>query len=280
MIDSHTHIFPPEIIKERKKYAEKDSAFGLLYGDPDAKMITSDELVKNMESEGVDVSVACGFPWSDPGLCRVCNDYLLDGYSRFKDRIVPFLMPPLPSAGERRIRKEIERCISGGAAGMGEVALYTNFDSAYLKKLCELSIEFNIPVLIHANETVGHYYPGKTENDLKELYRLAIEHPAAKIILAHWGGGLFFYELMPEVKKALKNVYYDTAATPYIYAPEIYKVAIEIVGYRKILFGSDFPLIRPKRYLQHIYQQVPDNEARKHILGKNAASLFLDRTKN
>jgi predicted TIM-barrel fold metal-dependent hydrolase len=34
------------------------------------------------------------------------------------------------------------------------------------------------------------------------------------VILAHFGGGLMFYELMPEVKDVLTNTYYDTAAAP------------------------------------------------------------------
>ena len=37
------------------------------------------------------------------------------------------------------------------------------------------------------------------------------------IIAAHWGGGLPFYALMPEVRDALQNVWFDTAAGHLLY---------------------------------------------------------------
>jgi predicted TIM-barrel fold metal-dependent hydrolase len=66
--------------------------------------------------------------------------------------------------------------------------------------------------------------------------------PELKLILAHWGGGLPFFELNPTIRKALKNVFYDTSATPLLYEPAIFRRIIDIVGHEKILFGSDFPL--------------------------------------
>ena len=39
------------------------------------------------------------------------------------------------------------------------------------------------------------------------------------------GGGLPFYALMPEVKTALRNVHFDSAAFPYLYQPEVFDVA-------------------------------------------------------
>jgi predicted TIM-barrel fold metal-dependent hydrolase len=71
---------------------------------------------------------------------------------------------------------------------------------------------------------------------------MAEAHPELKLILAHWGGGLAFFELNPRLRKALKNVYYDTSATPLLYEPSIFRRMIETVGAEKILFGSDFPL--------------------------------------
>ena len=55
--------------------------------------------------------------------------------------------------------------------------------------------ENDCPVLIHTNEPVGHIYPGKTPNTLKQIYDMIAAFPDNRIILAHWGGGLFFYSL-------------------------------------------------------------------------------------
>jgi predicted TIM-barrel fold metal-dependent hydrolase len=93
--------------------------------------------------------------------------------------------------------------------------------------------------------------------------------------LAHWGGGLFFYALMKkEVKQTLKNVYFDTAASPYLYDPEVYKSAIQLVGIDKILFGSDYPLLAPKKYFSEMEQSGLTKDEINPICGLNAKHLF------
>jgi hypothetical protein len=57
---------------------------------------------------------------------------------------------------------------------------------------------------------------------------------------------------MPEVAKSMTNVYYDTAASPFLYSKKIYAIASEMVGVGKILFGTDFPLLLPGRYFQEL----------------------------
>ena len=54
---------------------------------------------------------------------------------------------------------------------------------------------------------------------------------------------MIFYELMPEVSEALSRCWYDTAASPFIYKDDIYRIAPQVAGGEKILFGSDYPLI-------------------------------------
>ena len=70
-----------------------------------------------------------------------------------------------------------------------------------------------------------------------------------RVVAAHWGGGFPFYELMPEVQTAAANVWYDSAASLYLYRPEIFPTVARIAGPRKILWGSDYPLIAQARML-------------------------------
>jgi predicted TIM-barrel fold metal-dependent hydrolase len=92
------------------------------------------------------------------------------------------------------------------------------------------------------------------------------------VILAHWGGGLLFYEAMPELREQFRNVYYDTAATPFLYHADIYRAALALNLGDKILFGSDFPLLPPSRYLPAL-QTLPD-DAQERILFANAQKLL------
>ncbi len=129
--------------------------------------------------------------------------------------------------------------------------------------------------MIHTNEPVGHKYPGKTPITLNQIYRLVKTFPDNKIILAHWGGGIFFYALMKkEVKEILKNVWYDTAASPYLYSPDTYRIAGEIIGFEKILLGSDYPLLKPQRYYKEMTAAGLASDAMDRISGLNAAQLL------
>ena len=69
--------------------------------------------------------------------------------------------------------------------------------------------------------------------------------PVLRLICAHWGGGLPFYELMPEVADALRNVYYDTAASLFLYRPAIFSAAVAAVGAKQDPLWHRLPARRP-----------------------------------
>ena len=94
------------------------------------------------------------------------------------------------------------------------------------------------------------------------------------IICAHWGGGLPFYALMPEVPEVIKNVYFDTAVSPFLYRPQVVRTGVDLIGSDRILFGTDFPLIQPKRLLRYVDEAALEQPTHDAILGGNAARLF------
>jgi hypothetical protein len=146
------------------------------------------------------------------------------------------------------------------------------YASADIMSLCA---RFDVPVLVHTNEPVGHDYPGKNPTTLAQIYRFLKAYPKNKIVLAHWGGGLLFYALMKkEVKEVLHNVWFDTAASPYLYDPAIYRLAKEIFGDDQIVMGSDYPLLSPKRYLAEMAAAHLPSRSFKKIAGENAARLL------
>ncbi|MGB9700145.1 MAG: amidohydrolase family protein [Thermodesulfobacteriota bacterium] len=250
VIDMHTHLFPEEVQKNRSPFCRRDENFRLLYENPQARLTSLEDLLNNMDRHGIEKSVICGFPWQDPVLCRAGNDYLLHCHFLYPQRLIPFIT--FSFASVRLARREIERTLNKGIGGIGEIAFYQGGITAERRqKLTSIMRPFaaqGLPLLLHTNEPVGHTYPGKTLSSLKEIYQLIQALPDQPIILAHWGGGFFFYELMPEVAQVARHVYYDTAASPFLYHPKIYSVAIDILGPNKILFGSDYPLISPARY--------------------------------
>jgi predicted TIM-barrel fold metal-dependent hydrolase len=252
IIDIHTHIFPPYFRENRDRFFAQEPSFKHLYQSPDSKLVGWEDLIQSMDREGVQKSVVFGFPWEKADHFRRHNDYILESVQRHSDRLIGFCCVSLQSP---RAAEEVRRCLEAGLSGVGELAVYdSDFVSQDLPALAQIMgdcSDFDVPLLLHTNEPVGHVYPGKTAMTLSNLYAFLKQYPSNRIILAHWGGGLFFYGLMKkEVRQVLRNVWFDTAASPYLYAPDIYRVAGEIIGFEKILFGSDYPLLNPKRYME------------------------------
>lgn len=276
IIDCHTHIFPDEVRKKRDSFCEKDKGFSAIYRNPKSKVIGVEELIASMDEEGIDSSVICGFSWRRPDLCHLHNQYLLEAASRYPHRLIVFLS--LLFSDPDGSMSELENGIQGGAKGVGEIAFYdrgmTSQDLDLMKPVLTEMEGKKILLLLHTNETIGHPYPGKGETPLERFCELALSHPNLPILLAHWGGGLLFYELMPEVARALTHVYYDTAASPFLYSEKIYSIGCEIVGAEKILFGSDFPLIRPRRYFEEMNESGVNEEDQEKILGHNLSKLL------
>jgi predicted TIM-barrel fold metal-dependent hydrolase len=276
MIDIHTHIFPPEIVRQREDFFNEDPAFRWLYDSPQARLITAEELLEAMDPEGVEKSVVFGFPWRSLKLMRRHNDYILEAQQRFPRHLIGFACV---NALESGAAAEVERCLAAGCRGVGELAFYQEGLGddiiAALRPIADLCQGYNVPLLLHANEPVGHAYPGKSPMQLGELYTLIKNFPDLTLILAHWGGGLFFFNLLKkELPTALKNVYFDTAASPYLYRQEIYRLAAEIIGPEKILFGSDYPLLPPSRYLKEMAAGGLSPEHQELMTSQNALKIF------
>jgi len=276
IIDFHTHIFPKHICENREKYFPFEPAFKLLYDSKGSKLVGMEEVIASMDEDGVDISVIFGFPWQNSDTFEENNNYIIEAVNRYPDRFKGLCcLDPL----NKKAASETIRCIEAGLSGIGELAFYqSGIDDQAVEKLepvMKICREKDKIALIHTNEPVGHMYPGKTPITLMQVYTMIKKFPDNKIVLAHWGGGIFFFNLLKkEVKKSLANVYFDTAASPFLYDPEIYKSAVSIMGADNILFGSDFPLLKPLRYFKEIEKSgISRTEARK-VCGLNAAKLL------
>jgi hypothetical protein len=229
-----------------------------------------------MEEAEVDTSVVLGFAWSEQELCREHNEYLLETAARSGGRIIPFCVIQ-PRAGDDALA-EIERCVRGGARGLGELRPESQgyaLDQGAGDMLAGAALRHDLVLLFHVSEPVGHAYPGKSGLSLDAFYRFVSCHQGLTAVGAHWAGGLPFYALMPEVREALANVYVDTAATPLLYGQAIYGQVAALVGAERILFGSDYPLVSQRRQRQAIEDGLRDDEdSRRLILGENACRLL------
>ena len=277
IVDCHTHIFPPAVIEGRERYFREDATFRALYESPKATLASADGLLQSMDEAGIDVSVALGFAWRDADTCRRHNDCLIDAAGKSNGRIVAFCTLPLAS-GPDAIEAEMRRCAAAAIRGFGELRPQNvGFDLGGRAgtRLGRVAEELGSVLLFHVTEPVGHAYAGKEGLDVGAFYRFVAAHPAVKAVGAHWGGGLPFYASMPEVRRSFDTaVYVDTAASSLLYDDGVYERGAELVGARRVLFGSDFPLLSQKRSRRRIEESGLDVASKALVLGGNAARLL------
>jgi len=234
-----------------------------------------------MDDAGVDQIVWQGEYLRHMEHCVARNSRVLDARKHNPQRLSAFAMvqPDHPAA-----ITEIARCYDAGMRGVGElnpVAQQFSLRSMNFLRCAEYCAQHTIPMLFHVNEPVGPAYPGKVDMPMWAFYELAERFPELPIILAHWGGGLWFYEQMPSVRRVLQNVFYDTAASWFTY-PDTHKMMqmAMLVVPNKIVFGSDFPLKRtvegPPNLAPwlHEIREATASEWRNHVVGSTAYALL------
>ena len=276
VIDAHCHILPPSFSDRRAETAQRDATFAALLSHPDAPIASTEDLLAAMDRDGVERAVVMGMGWTDPDVATEANDYIIQAVADNPSRLTGFCSVN-PAWGDPAVT-EVRRCIAAGLVGIGELHADTqSFDIAsvaVMAPVMEMARSGRLPVLVHASEPVGHQYPGKGSTTPGKLYRFIQNFPGNVIICAHWGGGLPFYSLMPEVKESLKNVYFDSAASPFLYNSDVFATVADLVGEGKVLFASDYPLLDISRPLDQARNAglAPDVQAA--LLSGNAAKLF------
>lgn len=274
-VDFHIHVTPDDLIRDYKSIYDKEAYWALLAESPLNKFANGEAVIADLDKSGFDIGVVTGFSFRDLGLCRYVNDYTIELVNKYPGKIIGMMAI---SPKEKGFENEFSRCIDAGLSGVGEMFLSGQGIDPHRREdlagLMGLAKEADVPVVIHSNEPVGHDYVGKVEVTPKEICMIAQDFPENKLVFAHFGGGLPFYELMRELGSSLSNVYYDTAAGIYLYRPEVFRVLREIGILHKVLFGSDFPLLSIGRYEAYFEKSGLSDEELGMVLGKNACRLL------
>lgn len=276
-IDAHTKVFPSSFAERRQTLATIDATFAELYGKSSRVLATTEQLLASLDAAKFDKAFLLNIGWQTLDACKESNDYLLTSAKKHAKRLVPFCAVN-PMWGEARAVEEIERCASLGARGIGELHPdtqgYDIGNERLLEPIVKAAQRHKLVIATHASEPVGHHYGGKGQVTPEKLMKFASAFPEQAIIVAHWGGGLPFYALMPEVKKALQNIYFDSAASPFLYDREVFDVVAGLVGADHILFATDWPLIKHERLVKQVDASALTKDEKAHVMGGNAARLL------
>ncbi len=276
IVDAHCHIFPESFSARHQELSRRDATYAALFPNPNPRLATAETLVQAMDQAGVDRAVVMGLGWATQELAVEANNYIAESVAQHPGRLIGFCSVN-PAWGQGAV-EEMDRCAAAGLRGTGELHSdsqgFDLTDEQLMGPVMEKARELGWPVTLHASEPVGHQYPGKGVATPDKLYRLIENFPNNVIVCAHWGGGLPFYALMPEVPEVLSNVYFDSAASPFLYQPEIFATVAGLVGAGKILLGTDYPLISHGRLLNQVRESPLTQDQQAQVLGTNAARLL------
>ena len=208
------------------------------------------------------------------------NDYVAEIARRYPTQFVAFASVD-PWKGKAAL-KEIERCV--GELGVRGLKFMPNMQRFYpnderFYPIWELAEQMGLVVLIHSGTTgVGVGRPGgggiklKYSRPIPYIDDVAADFPGLKIIMAHPAWPWQEEQLAVLVHKP--NVYMDLSGwSPKYFQPSLIQYANTLVQ-DKVLFGSDYPVISPERWLEDFDKAGFRDEVRPKILLENARRVL------
>jgi uncharacterized protein len=252
IIDAHVHLYPPEVNLAPAAWAETrgERHWATLCtrvrknGQPVQSFPSVGELLRDMDTAGIERAVLLGWYWEKHDTCVQQNRFYADCIRVHPDRLSAFATLH-PAAGKEVVKDEIRRAAGEGLCGLGELSPHSQgvaINDPVWREVLVMAGELGLPVNLHVTEPQGKNYPGKVETPLGDFVRMAREFPATKFILAHWGARLPLDPGFGAEARACANLFYDTAASPLIYGREVFREMIDAVGAARVLYGSDHPL--------------------------------------
>jgi predicted TIM-barrel fold metal-dependent hydrolase len=214
------------------------------------------------------------------GRRRISNDEVLEVAQANADVLIPFASID-PHKGKLGIR-EAKRLIAEYPSLRGfkfhpnTQAFWPNDRAHYA--LYDVIAQAGKIALFHSGQTgIGAGMPGGGGVRLKysnpmALDDVAADFPALNIILAH--PSFPWQEEALAVATHKPNVYIDLSGWSPKYFPEILVRYTNTLLREKMLFGSDFPLITPDRWLADFERLEIRDEVRPLVLKQNAARLL------
>jgi len=215
---------------------------------------------------------------SRSGIAPIPNEEIAEAAAANPDVLIPFASvdPARPDAVERARRLISEHGAKGFKFHPNLQAFFPNERGAY--PLYEVIAEARLPALFHTGHSgIGTGVPGGGGFRLKYsnpmcLDDVAADFPELEIVLAH--PSFPWQEEAISVCLHKENVWIDLSGwSPKYFSPQLVQYANTQLK-TKVLFGSDFPLITPDRWLADFAEAPFKDEVRPLILKENAARLL------
>jgi predicted TIM-barrel fold metal-dependent hydrolase len=264
-VDGHGHLsLPGQFVEASAKY------FSAEHRAPTLPEIAAYYRERSMAAVvfTVDIEAATGHR-------AISNAEIADAAAEHSDVLIPFASvdPAKGRAGARTFRELVERRGMRGIKFHPSIQGFAPNDrTAY--PLLEVAQELGVPALFHTGQTgIGAGLPGGggirlgLSNPIL-LDDVAVDFPDLTIIMAH--PSFPWQDEALAVATHKPSVYIDLSGwSPKYFPPQLVRYANSLLQ-DKVLFGSDYPLITPDRWLADFARLEIKEAVRPKILKQNA----------
>lgn len=278
-IDVHTHaLASAREDTDSQEHAEHNSAMQKYFGR-DFKTPTVHDLAQiYREEKMMCVVFSLDSSWVTGEPNAVSNEEILEIAAEHPRTVIPFSSVD-PHSGQRGAR-EVRRLAEMGTRGFkfhpSSQAFYPNDRDVY--PILEAIEETGTIALFHSGHTgAGAGRPGGGGIRLKfanPMYvdDVAVDFPELKIILAH--PSFPWQDEALSVALHKPHVHIDLSGwSPKYFPPNLVQHARTLLKH-KMLFGTDYPLLTPERWMRDFERLEFDEDIKRMIFRDNAARLL------
>ncbi len=287
IFDAHVHFFSPAFFRalndqlEQGEHASHDAAGQLGWHAPETPEALADRWVSEMDRNGVSRAMLIASTLGDATSVGVAVERHPDRF-----RTVYMLNPMLPGA-DMRLSAAISEHRASGFFLFPAMHHYSVQDHHVRSLLGIASSHPNTLVYVHCGAlTMGFRrklgiaspFDLRYSNPV-DLQGVAHDYPQLPFVIPHFGAGFFREALM--VASMCPNVYLDTSSSnSWIrYQPgvpdldTVFKMALESVGPKRLLFGSDSSWF-PRGWVQRIFDEQRESLSRINAPEETVQSIF------
>jgi uncharacterized protein len=233
--------------------------------------IPIDATIAAMDAAGVEFGLLSA--WRAPEGSLVSNDEVAGWVGAHPDRFAGLAAVDL--AKPMDAVRELRRCVTErGFKGLRVVPWLWEApptDRRYYP-LYAACVELGVPFCTQVGHT-GPLRPSETGRPIPYIDQVALDFPELVIVGGHIGYP--WTEEMVAVCRKHPNVYIDTSAyTTKRYPPELVRYMKTSSGRRKVLFGTNYPMVSPAQALADLESLELDDETRELFLRGNAERVF------
>ena len=226
--------------------------------------------IGTMDEAGVRVGLAAA--WTGPQGDLISNDEVAACVREYPDRLIGVASVNLaqPMEAGRELRRAVRDL---GFRALRIVPLLWGLppDERRYYPLHAECVELDIPFCLQVGHT-GPLRSSEPGRPIPYLENVALEFPELRIVAGHigspWQDEIIF------LARKFPNLYIDTSAYKASRFPQPFVEFLRAGGFRKVLFGTNYPMLTAAACLEALPSLSLSEEAQQAFLYKNAAKLF------